>query len=143
MTIDNQSGLSEDRAPGVPAADTTQYRRRKRRKEYDGSTPLEEWLEKVADFLATPRYIREIKTLSDLAVHLKVSRMTVYRWAHDEEVLTRARYLLEANETNGDHFARLYWDRIVMGQVRAAIKGDTRAAKFCEQRAWPKSEFSM
>jgi len=108
---------------------------------YDGAEPLSPEFEEIAEFLATPKQIREFKTFTDLARHLNVSRMTVYRWTRDVAVLRRAEYLLAQNRLKGDLVARLNWERIVMGQVRAALKGDTRAAKFCQECAWPAVPF--
>jgi hypothetical protein len=140
MTIDDIPDSSEAQARNLPAADTLGHARRKRKRNYDGTDPLDyPELEAVAEFLATPKHIRDIKTFTDLAKHFNVSRMTIYRWTRDEDVLKRAEYLLTLNQLKGDLVARLHWDRIVMGQVRAAIKGDTRAAKFCEKRAWPEN----
>jgi hypothetical protein len=137
MTIDDKP---DSEALNVAPDDIVDRFERKRKRNYDGSKPLG-WpeLEAVAQFLATPKPIREFKTFVDLAKHFNVSRMTIYRWSRHVDVLTRAEYLLAQNQLKGDLVARLYWDRIVMGQVRAAINGDTRAAKFCENRAWPES----
>jgi hypothetical protein len=37
----------------------------------------------------------------------------------------------------GDLIARLHRERIAARQVRAAAAGDTKAAQFCKERAWP------
>jgi hypothetical protein len=107
-------------------------------KNYEGSKALP-WpeLEEVAQFLSTPKDCRTFKTVTDLATTFGVTRMTIYRWTKHPDVLTRADYLLRQHQERGDLIARLFWDKIVRGQVQAAMKGDTKAALFCERRAWP------
>src|SRR5579863_2550485 len=140
MTIDDQPDSNEAQGRKVPPADVLYRARQKRGEFYDGTAPVEyPELEAVAEFLATPKAIREIKTFTDLAKHLNVSRMTIYRWTQDEDVLRRAEYLLSQNKLKGDLVARLHWSRIVMAQVRAAIKGDTKAAEFCQKHTWDRN----
>jgi hypothetical protein len=142
MTIDNKQDSHEAQGRHLGPGDTLDRTRRKRRKNYDGTTRLEyPELEAVAEFLVTPKSIREVKTFMALAKSFGVSRMTVHRWTRDEDVLKRAAYLVTQNQLKGDLVARLHWDRIVMGQVRAAMNGNTKAAEFCEKRAWPVSLF--
>jgi hypothetical protein len=82
--------------------DTPDHTRRKRKQEYDGTTPLEcPELEAVAEFLVTPKPIREVKTFTALAKNFGVSRMTVYRWTKDEDVLKRAAHLVTQNPVEG------------------------------------------
>ena len=137
MTLEDEQGSE---APKVAPSDVVDPFERRRERNYDGSRPLR-WpeLEAVAQFLATPKHLREFKTFTDVAKHFEVSRMTIYRWSRHVDVLTRVGYLLSQNELKGDLVARLHWERIVTGQVRAAIKGDTTAANFCQKRAWPSS----
>src|ERR1019366_3564430 len=55
---------------------------------YDGQSPLEySGHEAVAGFLAFPTSIREFKSVKDLARHFHVTRMTIYRWGHDPDVI--------------------------------------------------------
>lgn len=130
--------MADDTAPAsVSSGDKSDRFDRRERPNYDGSRSLRPELETVAQFVATPRHFREIETFADLAQHLAVSRMTVYRWTRHPDVLKRVGYLLAENELKGDLVARLHWERIVQGQIQAAIKGDTKAALFCERRAWP------
>ena len=121
----------------VASADKAYGFERRERVNYDGCRALRPELETVAQFLATPRHFREIKTFDELAQQLAVSRMTVYRWTRHGDVLKRVEHLISQNELKGDLVARLNWERIVQGQIRAAMKGNTRAALFCERRAWP------
>ena len=93
--------------------------------------------EAIAQFLATPKSIREFKSLTDLAKHLNISRMTLYRRTKDPIILQRAEWLVTHHMLAGDLIARLHWERIMAGQVKAAVAGDTKAAQFCRERAWP------
>jgi hypothetical protein len=111
---------------------------RKRKGIFDRTKPLDSPEdEAIAQYLATPKSIREFKSITELAAHFKISRMTVYRWTKDPEVLQRAEWLLTHHRLAGDLIARLHWERIVAGQVKAAIAGDTKAAQFCKEQAWP------
>jgi hypothetical protein len=111
---------------------------RKRKGIFDITKPLESPEdEAIAQYLATPKSIREFKSFAELAAHFKISRMTVYRQTKDLAVLQRAEWLLTHHRLAGDLVARLHWERIVAGQVRAAIAGDTKAAQFCKEQAWP------
>lgn len=111
---------------------------RKRKRKFDKSTPLDSpEAEAIAQYLATPKSIRDFKSLTDLARNFNVSRMTVYRRTKELSVLQRAEWLLQHHMLAGDLIARLHWERIVAGQVRAAAAGDTKAAQFCKERAWP------
>lgn len=140
MTNDDNPNSVAPRARNVPTADELERKRQSRKRDYYGTEPLEyPELEAVAEFLATPRSVREIKTFKELAEHLGVSRMTVYRWTNDEDVLMRVRHLLAHSEFRGDLEIRRSWDRIVRALIRAAVNGDVKAANFCERRAWPKN----
>ena len=66
--------------------------------------------------------------------------MTVYRRTKDLDVLERVDWLLTHHKLAGDLTARLHWKRIVAGQVKAAAAGDTKAAQFCKEVAWPAEE---
>ncbi len=68
------------------------------------------------------------------------SHVTVYRRSKDSRVLQRVEWLLTQHKLVGDLVARLNWGRIAAGQVKAAIAGDTRAAHFCRDRAWPEDK---
>jgi hypothetical protein len=93
--------------------------------------------EAIAQYLTTPKSIREFKSLTDLAKHFGICRMTVYRRTKDPIILQRAEWLLTHHMVAGDLIARLHWERIMAGQVKAAAAGDTKAAQFCKERAWP------
>jgi hypothetical protein len=111
---------------------------RKRKREPDKTKPLDQPEdEAVAQYLSTPKSIREFKSLSDLAKHFGISRMTVYRRTKDLIVLERVEFLLTYHKLAGDLLPRLHWERIMAGQVKAAAAGDTKAAQFCKERAWP------
>ncbi len=111
---------------------------RKRKGKSNGKTPLDSPVdEAVAQHLAAPKSIREFRSFSELAGHFEISRMTVYRRTKDPVVLQRAEWLLKDHKLAGDLVARLHWERIVAGQVKAAVAGDTKAAAFCKQQAWP------
>ena len=108
---------------------------------YDRTKPLDPPEdEAIAQYLSTPKSIREFKSFSELATHFNISRMTVYRRSKDSSILERVEWLLTHHKLAGDLIARLNWGRIVAGQVRAAVAGDTKAAIFCKERAWPEIE---
>ena len=111
--------------------------RKRRKKNYDGSQPLDYPAhEAIAQFLATPKQFRQFKSTAVLAKHFNVSRMTIYRWAQDIDVVKRAEWLSRGNMVLGDFIACREWPSIVRAQVAAALAGDTRAAIFCQNRAW-------
>ncbi|MGB2890895.1 MAG: hypothetical protein WBC04_24650, partial [Candidatus Acidiferrales bacterium] len=115
---------------------------RKYRRSYNGQEPLDyPGHEALAQHLATARSEREF-TLTALAEHFKVSRMTVHRWKRDPDVLRRADYLARANKPAGDLIVKANWELIAWAQVDKAIAGDTQAAKFCERRAWPEDRLA-
>ena len=111
---------------------------RKRKRKFNRTKPLDSPEEEaIAQYLATPKSIREFKSHTDLAQHFNISRMTVYRRTKDLRVLQRVEWLLQHHRLAGDLIARLHWERIMAGQVKAAVAGDTKAAQFCRERAWP------
>ena len=111
---------------------------RKRKRTFDRTKPLDSLDdEAIAQYLATPKSVRDFKSLTDLARHFNVARMTVYRRTKELNVLQRAEWLLQHHMLAGDLIASLHWERIMAGQVRAAAAGDTKAAQFCKERAWP------
>lgn len=114
---------------------------RKRRENYHEWDPLDfPGHEALAHFLATPKTEREFKSLTALAKHFEISRMTIHRWKKDPDVLRRAEWLAKENKLAGDLVARREWQCIVEAQVAAAKRGNTAAAKFLERRAWPEDQ---
>ena len=117
---------------------------RKRKRKFNKTKPLDSPAdEAIAEYLATPKSIRQFKSFSELAQHFNISRMTAYRRSKDSNVLQRVEWLLARHKLAGDLIARLHWGRIVAGQVKAAIAGDTKAAQFCKERAWPEQSFDF
>ena len=115
--------------PGLPG---------KGKRKFNKNKPLDSPAdEAIAEYLATPKSIRQFKSFSELATHFNISRMTVYRRSKDLNILKRVGWLLKEHKLAGDLIARLHWGRIVAGQVKAAIRGDTKAAQFCKEAAWP------
>lgn len=113
--------------------------RKKRWENYDGHQPLEyPGHEAVAQYLASPRMLREFKSDRHLAKHFRVSRMTICRWKHDPDVIQRAHFLSEINQKVGDLLARQEWPRIMQMAVKNALEGDLQSIRFCESRAFPK-----
>jgi hypothetical protein len=111
---------------------------RKRQENYNEEDPLDSPdREAFAQFLATPETEREFKTLTAFANYSKISRMTLWRWKKDLDVLRRANWLARANKLAGDLVARREWPSIMEAQVAAAKRGNTGAAKFLDRRAWP------
>src|SRR5271154_3990183 len=114
---------------------------RKRRRKSDRKKPLDSPEdEAIAQYVASPNSIREFKSFSELSAHFQISRMTVYRRSKDPTILERAEWLLENHKRAGDLMARLSWPRIMAGQIKAAAAGDTKAAQFCKEQAWPEVE---
>ena len=114
---------------------------RKRKRKFNETKPLDSPEdEAIAQYLATPKSIREFKSFSELATHFNISRMTAYRRSKDSNILQRVEWLLRHHKLAGDLVARLHWGRIVAGQVKAAIAGNTKAAQFCKERAWPEDK---
>src|SRR5580692_8346882 len=129
----NQQNASAEKSPDPPLLNQPKARQRK----FDPREPLDRPEdEAIAQYLSAPRSIREFKSLSDLGLRFKISRMTVYRRSKQLEVLERTQWLLRNYKLAGDLVAKLNWERIVKGQVRAAVTGDTRAAEFCKAVAW-------
>ena len=92
--------------------------------------------EALAQFLAASRSLREFKSYSALANYFHMSRMTIYRWTLEVEVMQRAYSLSMRNEIVGDLEARRAWPEIMQKQVANGKGGDLDAARFCESRAW-------
>lgn len=114
---------------------------RNRKRKSDGRKPLDSPEdEAIAQYLAAPKSIRDFRSFSELAAHFRITRMTVYRHAKDPIVLQRVDWLLAHHKLAGDLIARLHWERIVAGQVKAAVAGDTKAAQFCKEQAWPEDK---
>lgn len=111
---------------------------RKYKRKFNKTKPLDSPAdEAIAEYLSTPKSIRQFRSFTELAEHFTISRMTVYRRSKDPRILQRVEWLLTQHKLSGDLVARLHWDRIVAGQVKAAIRGDTKAAQFCKEAAWP------
>jgi hypothetical protein len=111
---------------------------RKEKGKSDWEKPLEPPLdEAIAQYLATPKSFREFKSFTELAERFNTSRMTCYRRSKCPHILERVEWLVQNHRLAGDLIARLHWPRIVAGQVKAAVAGDTKAAQFCKEQAWP------
>ena len=105
--------------------------------EYDGTEPLDDLAdEAIAQFFAAPQEFRQFKSVSALADHFGLSRMTIYRRREDVNVVERIKWLLERSMLFGDIIACREWPGIVQAQVKAALAGNTGAAIFCLKRAW-------
>ena len=141
-TADMRSKRIRNVAPNGP--------RKKRREKHDCSEALEyPGREALAQFLATPRSLREFGSYNDLAKHFEVTRMTIFRWKQDTDVIERAVWLCKCNQMIGDLFACQAWPRIMQKVVEMAIQGNMDAIKFCPSRAWAEklqvaqSQFSL
>src|ERR1700694_5961809 len=125
--------------PNVTAAQSEKIR--SRNKNHDRREPLEyPGHETVAQFLATPKSMREFPSVTSLAKHLSVTRKTIHCWMNDVDVMRRAEFLSMRNKTTGDLIARREWPRIMESMVRVATGGGVAAAKFCEGRAYPEDQ---
>jgi AcrR family transcriptional regulator len=104
---------------------------------HDGTEPLDNPAdEAIAHFFAAPQQFRQFKTVSALAEHLGLSRMTVYRRAKESDVVLRIESLVRQNMRVADLIVCRAWPGIVEAQVSQALAGNIRAAKFCQERAW-------
>ncbi len=101
------------------------------------SEPLaSEAREALAQFLSTPVPMREFRSITSIAKHYKVSRMSVYRWKRDSAVLQRVEILSKRNWLPGVLLARLNFESTVRAQIKKAIRGDTKAARYVHEIAW-------
>jgi hypothetical protein len=131
-TVEALNAPSEKIQYGAPSGP-----RQKHRDKYDGREPLiYPGHEAVAQFLAAPTSLRDFKSLTALAAHFNVTRVTVYRWKHDVNVLRRAYWLSMRNKIAGDLLARQAWLPIMKKGIEMAKNGDFRAIKFIESQAW-------
>jgi hypothetical protein len=131
-TDDSNGGPSENRPASPDGAPT------KSRRNYDGSRPLKyPGYEAVAQYMAAPKQQRRFKSVAALAKRFGVSRITMYRWAQHPDVVRRTEWLSVQNMVLGDLIACREWPAIMRAQVAAALAGDSRAAIFCQKRAWP------
>lgn len=131
--VEANSSLPQEAGPATPDGPP-----KKRRKKYNGNKPLDfPAHEAIAQFFAAPKQFRRFESCAALAKHFHVSRMTVYRWARDRDVVKRIEWLSLRNMVFGDFIACREWPAIVKAQIAAALAGDTRAAIFCQKRAWP------
>jgi len=107
------------------------------REDYDGSQPLDfPPYEALAQHLSTPRSLRQFKTDTAFANHFQASRMTVYRWKHDPDVIQRALWLSASARLVGQVAVRVEWSTIVQKALAQAKAGNLNAMKFCESIAW-------
>jgi len=106
--------------------------RKTHRPHYDGREPLEyPGHEAVAQFLATPESHREFNSITAVAKHFNVSRVTVYRWTQDIDVSRRADWLSMQNKVTGKLTIRRAWPEITEKLVNKAKSGDVSAIKLC------------
>jgi len=137
MSMDNETECNATESGSTERPDCPRRNRRK----YGPGKPLESPEdEAIAQYLSAPKSIREFKSFSELAEHYNFSRMTVYRRSKDSRILKRVQHLLMNHKLAGDIVARLNWGRVVAGQVKAAAAGNTKAAQFCKELAWPEDE---
>jgi hypothetical protein len=115
--------------------------RKNRRQYYDGREPLEfPGHEETASFLAFPKTWREYKSVAALARHFNVTRVTVYRWMQDINVLKRADSISMQNKIAGNLVARREYISIFERAVEMAKEGNIKAMEFCADRAFPEDE---
>jgi hypothetical protein len=115
--------------------------RKNRQPGYDGREPLEyPGHEATAQFLATPESEREFDSITALAKHFDVSRMTVYRWTQDIDVLRRAEWLSMQNRVTGRLIIRRAWPKMMAKLADDAIGGHVQATKLCADYAWPEDK---
>jgi hypothetical protein len=115
--------------------------RQQRDEKYDGHQPLEyPGLEAVAQHLATPKSLRELKSDSNLAKHFHVTRMTVLRAKKDIDVIKRAHWLSMHNKIMGELVARREYSSITEKAVALAKEGNIAAMKLAIELAFPEDK---
>lgn len=141
-SIESISAATEEGStrPREDRSDASDDPRITHRTDCDGSERLDSpGYEAIAQYFASPAQFRQFKSVSALAEHLGVSRMTIYRRVENVDVVQRIKWLLQKSMLFGDLIACREWAAIVKAQVQAALSGDTRAAIFCQNRAWRQS----
>jgi hypothetical protein len=99
----------EDQTPSIESASAM-----REEEDYDGTKPLRHAaLETVAQFFASPTQFRQFSSVFALAEHLGVSRMTIYRWSQNVDVVVRVQWLLSRSMRSGDLIAAREWRAIV------------------------------
>jgi hypothetical protein len=122
--IDEQSEKIRYGAPDGP--------RNKHRAYHDSREPLEfPGHEAAAWFLAVPKELRNFKSITALAKHFNVTRMTVYRWTQDIDVLKRAESLSEFNKITAKLVIRRASVELAEKLVEMGMGGDITAIKEC------------
>jgi hypothetical protein len=112
--------------------------RKNRRQYYDGREPLEfPGHEATAWFLGLPERLKEYRSVAALARHFNVTRVTVYRWMQDSDVLKRADSISMQNKIAGNLVARREYISIIERAVELAKEGNIKAMEFCADRAFP------
>ncbi|ERR1700722_709430 len=132
---DSQSNKISYGAPSGP--------RKKLQANYDGREPLEfPGHEAAALFLAFPEALREFKSIAALARHFNITRVTVYRWLRDFDVMKRADYLSLQNKIAGNLIARREYVPIMERAAEMAKGGNIKAMEFCADRGFPEDKQS-
>ena len=111
-----------------------------RSRQRDRTEPLDDPSEEtVAQFFAAADGLREFESVTALASHLNVSRVTIYRWGKIPRILQRIEHLSLQNKVIGDLYVRRHWLSIMRETVEKAENGDVQATRFCADCAWPES----
>ncbi len=129
MEPDPQSGMARVGAPDGP---------RQNRGKADRREPLE-FLghETVAQFMATPKSLREFESVTALAKHFNVTTKTIYCWMKDDDVMRRAEWLSMRNKRHGDLSIRCRYEEIIEKLIEMASTGNVAAIKLCLDIAFP------
>ena len=129
MEPDTQSGMARVGAPDGP---------RQNRGTADRREPLE-FLghETVAQFMATPKSLREFESVTALAKHFNVTTKTIYCWMKDDDVMRRAEWLSMRNKRHGDLSIRCRYEEIIEKLIEMASTGNVAAIKLCLDIAFP------
>jgi transposase len=133
MEPDAQSGRTRSGAPDGP--------RQKRSKMQDRSEPLEyPGHETVAQFMATPKSLREFESVTAIAKHFNITTKTIYCWMKDDDVMRRAEWLSMRNKRHGDLSIRCRYEEILEKLIEKALTGDIAAMKLCFETAFPEDQ---
>ena len=124
-----QSGMARVSPPAGP---------RQNRGTADRREPLE-FLghETVAQFMATPKSLREFESVTALAKHFNVTTKTIYCWMKDDDVMRRAEWLSMRNKRHGDLSIRCRYEEIIEKLIEMASTGNVAAIKLCLDIAFP------
>ncbi|MFY9532047.1 MAG: hypothetical protein WAR24_24350 [Candidatus Acidiferrales bacterium] len=111
---------------------------RRKTKPSDGSKALTDPRhEATAQYFATPKEMRDVHSVAELAQRIGVTRKTVYAWLKNSDVLLRCKWLTADIGALGCLAAKREWEEIVEALIDRAKAGNAKAARLVLHIAWP------